>query len=152
MCILLFCVVFCLFNFILFVFSLCLSFSLLLFLFYCIFCTQRVLKLFLPLYSNLIHDSGCIQMLQTAYCPYNRKLMISFVDPNFVVIDQTLFCPIHHQTLSSYSPFVLRLELPPVKAGLDGLLCSAAITHLFFSPRIPTNSTVGISAIYMGER
>lgn len=50
------------------------------------------------------------------YCPYNRKLMISFVDSNFVVIGQTLFCPIHHQTLSSYSPFVLRLELPPVKA------------------------------------
>lgn len=57
--------------------------------------------------------------------------MVSLVDPNFVAIGQTPFCPIHHRTLSFYSPFVSRRELPPVKAS-RWLLCAAAITRLFF--------------------
>lgn len=58
-----------------------------------------------------------LRLVHTVYCPHTReKLMVSLVDPNFVVIGQTPFCPIHHRTLSSHSPFVSRRELARVKA------------------------------------
>lgn len=91
---------------------------------------KHILKLFfqyIPIWSALF----CIRWLRNSfYHPYTSKVD----DSNFVVIDQTLSSPVHHQTLSPYSPFVLRSELPPVKASVA--LCLAAITLSFFL-RIP---------------
>lgn len=135
MCILLSCVAFCYFYFILFIFlSLFFSITLFIWLF-----LQHVLKLFSPLYSNLIQDSGwCIQILQTAYIVHTTEswwyrlsilTLLSSARHYSVLFTTRHYRPIH---LLFYGWSYLQ----PYQSKPGWLLCSTAITHLFF----PLNS------------